>query len=289
MSSESNDSGSAQDEGVAGVGMIVAAFVDEMAADQALDSMKQAKKAGNFYFDDAAVVRQDPKGKVHIKETGDMSTGKGAGIGALIGGVVGLLGGPAGVALGASAGAAIGGISAHTDGGFSNESLKTLGNALLPGTSAIAATTSKAFVEEARKQETPEQTMSTAQEIAYGIRERLAARQDVLLGLVITEAGVAATQVVSSPSMVEVFGVAATEDGIVAEHAVATGEGVAFETVAADETAAAYEAGVITEEGAVIVDAVALADDDADAGDDENVIDVTSVEATDGDADEATV
>lgn len=268
MSSKSNDSSGAQDEGVAGVGMIVAAFVDELAADQALDKMKQAKKQGDFYFDDAAVVRQDPKGKVHIKETGDMSTGKGAGIGALIGGVVGLLGGPAGVALGASAGAAIGGISAHTDGGFSHDSLKTLGNALLPGTSAIAATTSKAFVEEARKQETPEETMATAQEIAYAVRERLAARQDMLLGLVITEAGVAATEVVSSPSMVEVFGVAATEDGVIAGHTVATADGVAYEAAATDGVDAAYEAGVVTEDGAVVVDAAALAADDADTGDD---------------------
>ncbi len=169
-------------EGVAGVGMIVAAFVDEMAADQALDAMKKAKKQGTFFFDDAAVIRQDPKGKVHINETGDMSSGKGAGIGALIGGVVGLLGGPAGVALGAGAGAAIGGISAHTDGGFDHHSLQQLGDALLPGTSAIAATTSKKFVEEVRRQSTPEETLSTAEEIAYGIRQNLAARQDVLLG-----------------------------------------------------------------------------------------------------------
>ena len=54
---------------------MIAAYVDEMAADQTLAAMKQAKKAGSFYFDDAAVVRQDAKGKVHIKETGDMSTG----------------------------------------------------------------------------------------------------------------------------------------------------------------------------------------------------------------------
>ena len=94
----SNDSSSS--DGVAGVGMVVAAYVDEMAADQALDAMKQAKKDGSFYFDDAVVVRQDAKGKVHIKETGDMSSGKGAGIGGLIGGVIGLLGGRGGRGLG---------------------------------------------------------------------------------------------------------------------------------------------------------------------------------------------
>ena len=111
----SNGSSAGQSEGTAGVGMMVAAYVDELGADQVLDKMKQAKKRGDLYYDDAAVIRQDPKGKVHIKESGDMTTGKGAGIGALIGGVVGLLGGSAGVAWGAAAGAAVGGIAAHGD------------------------------------------------------------------------------------------------------------------------------------------------------------------------------
>ena len=137
--------------GSVGVGMILAAYVDEEAADQTLDNMKKAKKQGSFYFDDAAVVRQDSKGKVKIKETGDMTTGHGAGIGALVGGVVGILGGAAGIALGAAAGAAIGGIAAHTDGGFDHDSLKELGGALVPGSSAIAATTSKEFVENVRE------------------------------------------------------------------------------------------------------------------------------------------
>lgn len=252
-------------EGIAGVGMMLAAFVDEMAADQVLDAMKQAKKVGTFYFDDAAVVRQDAKGKVHIKETGDMSTGKGGGIGALIGGVVGLLGGPAGVALGAGAGAAIGAISAHTDGGFSHDSLKEIGNALLPGTSAIAATTSKKFVEVVRRETPKEQTISTARELAAEIHARLTAREDVLLGLVITEEGIAATQVISSPTMVEIFDIAATEDGAAADHVVATEQGVAYEVGATDGTDAAYEAGVVTEDGATVVDISVSVDDSDDS------------------------
>ena len=63
-------------------------------------------------------MRNSADGHLHTKETGDMTTGKGAGIGALIGGVVGILGGPAGVAAGAAAGAAIGAIAAHGDAGF---------------------------------------------------------------------------------------------------------------------------------------------------------------------------
>jgi len=262
MSDETTSGNAEQSEGVAGVGMFVAAFVDELAAEGALEGMKQAKKSGEFYYDDAAVIRCDAKGKVHIKETGDMSTGKGAGIGALIGGVIGLLGGPVGVV----AGAAVGALVAHGDAGFDNKSLKEIGAALVPGSSAIVATTSKKFVEEVRKQAPKGETLSAAADIAANIRENLQARQDVLYSLVITEQGVAASQVVSSPAAVAVFGIAVSEEGVVVGQAVATEEGVAYEVAAATEDEAAYEAGVATEEGAAVVDAYATAEDEAPEG-----------------------
>ena len=213
--------------GVAGVGLFVAAYVDERGADQALDDLKQAKRDGAFYYDDAAVVRCDAKGKVLINETGDMSTGKGAGIGALIGGVIGILGGPAGIAAGVAAGGALGAIAAHTDGGFDHDSLKEIGGALPAGTSALAVTTSQDFVEAVRSQSTKEETLTLASDIAAAINDHLSARQDVLLAMAITEDGVAASKVVSSPSEVAVFGIAATDEGVVARAGVATPEGVA--------------------------------------------------------------
>ena len=262
--SEETTSGSA--EQVAGVGMFVAAFVNERAAEDALKILKEARRSGEFYFDDAAVIRSDDKGKVHISESGDMSTGKGAGIGALIGGVIGLLGGPGGVAIGAGAGAALGGLAAKGDAGFSNESLKEIGAALMPGSSAIAATTSQVFVEEVRRQAESGATLTAAKEIAGNIRQNLEARQDVLYSLVITENGVAASQVVSSPTALAVFGIAATEQGVVAGQVVVTEEGAAYEVAAATEDEAAYEAGVATEGGAAVVDAYAKAEDEAPEG-----------------------
>jgi uncharacterized membrane protein len=246
--------------------MFVAAFVNERAAEQALQQMKEARRSGDFYYDEAAVIRCDDRGKVHIDESGDMSTGKGAGIGALIGGVVGLLGGPAGVALLAGTGAAIGALAAHRDAGFSNESLQQIGAALLPGTSALAATTSQIFVEEVRRQAEEGETLSLANDIAASIRGNLELRQDVLYSLVITEEGVAANQVVSSPTAVAVFGIAATAEGVVAGQAVASAEGVAYEVAAATEEEAAYEAGAATAEGAVVVDAYATAEGEAPEG-----------------------
>ena len=221
------------EQGIAGVGMFIAAYVDELGANQALDNLKQARNDGEIYYDDAAVVRCDAKGKVHIKETGDMSTGKGAGIGALIGGVIGILGGPGAVAAGAAAGAAIGAIAAHTDGGFDQNSLKKLGGALPAGSSALAVTTSQDFVEAVRKESTDEDTLSLASDIADQINAHLSARQDVLMALVITEAGVAATKVVSSPDEVAAFGIVATPDGVVARAGVATPDGTAVVDAAA--------------------------------------------------------
>jgi uncharacterized membrane protein len=202
--------------------MFIAGYGDEKAADGSLDDLKQAKDAGAFAYDDAAVIRRDADGKVHIKETGDMTTGKGAGIGALIGGVIGILGGPAGVALGAGAGAAIGGIAAHSDAGFNNETLERIGGALPAGTSALAVTTSKDFVESVRDAATDEDTLTMAQDIADEISGNLNAGQDVLMALVVTEDGVAATEVVAGPDSVAVFGIAATQDGVAAGAVAAT-------------------------------------------------------------------
>ena len=226
------------DAGIAGVGLFVAAYVEEKGADQVYKGLKAARKEGGLDYDDAAVIRCDADGKVHIKETGDMTTGKGAGIGALIGGVIGLLGGPAGVALGAGAGAAVGGLAAHGDAGFDNDSLKAIGAALPAGSSALMVTTSQEFVEIVRDQAADDATLSIASDIAEQIGASLSARKDILMAMLLTEAGVAATKVVSSPDEVAVFGIAASDAGVVAT------------------------AGVANEDGAVVVDAAAVPDDE---------------------------
>jgi uncharacterized membrane protein len=221
------------DQGVAGVGMFLASYTGENDAGEAFENLKQAKDDGLFYYDDAAVVSRGSDGKASIKEHGDMSTGKGAGIGALIGGVIGILGGPAGVAIGAGAGAAIGGIAAHSDAGFNNVTLEKIGGALPNSTSALAVTTSKDFVESVRDETSDEDTLTMAQDIADEISGNLKAGQDVLMALVLTEDGVAATRMVATDDAVAVFGMAASDDGVVAGAVVATDDGVAAAGAAA--------------------------------------------------------
>jgi len=142
--SQDQTSQPAQSQEVAGVGLMIAAFTDEDAGDQVLKAMKQAKKQGQFDYEAAAIIKREADGDIHYHETGDMSTGKGAGIGALVGGVIGILGGPAGIALGAGAGAAIGAIAAHGDAGFRDSNLEEIGEALQPGSSAVMIITSNA-------------------------------------------------------------------------------------------------------------------------------------------------
>ena len=75
--------------------VVIAAYHDEAAADEVAKALKKAKRRLLVYYRNVAVIRKDDKGKVKIKETGDMSGGVGAGVGAVVGGALGILAGPA--------------------------------------------------------------------------------------------------------------------------------------------------------------------------------------------------
>ena len=185
------------------VEVIVAAFQDEDGAKAALNELKQAKHQGLIKIDDAAVIRKDEKGKLHIKETADMSTGKGAGIGAVIGGVIGLLGGPLGVAVGAGAGAAIGGIAAHGDAGIKDEQLETIGAGLEPGTSAIVAVVEHKWVAAVQAQLEDDATDVMAQQLSADIHAQLVAGREVAYSAVAAEGAASITRVAGSEGEME--------------------------------------------------------------------------------------
>ena len=249
-----------QTQGVPAVGFLVMAFTDEKAGDEALKAMKEAKKQKTFYFEDAAVIRQDTAGKVHYQETGDMRMGKGAGIGALVGGILGVLGGPVGVAAGASAGAALGAAAAHGDSGFRDESLKTVGLALKPGTSAVTAITSDAFLRAVQQQVSVEDIRRVVSNLAAEISARLNQGKSVAMGLILAETGLAYKEVAVDENSAEVVGLAITDDAVLAGAAVVTAEGAAYQVAAATEEGAFVESGVVTKEGALIVDDVVTAE-----------------------------
>lgn len=128
--------------------VIIATYPDEETPDQKLEWLKQATKEGQVDIVDAAVIKKDPDGTIHVKDTANVSTGKGAAIGGVIGGVVGLLAGPAGVVLLGSAGAVIGGAITGGDEGIPDERLQQVGEELEPGTSAVVAVVEPVWIKD---------------------------------------------------------------------------------------------------------------------------------------------
>jgi uncharacterized membrane protein len=243
-----------------GVGFLVMAFNDEKAGDEALEAMKKAKKEKQFYFEEAAVIRQDTKGKVHYHETGDMGTRKGAGIGALVGGVLSILGGPIGLAVGAGIGAAAGALAASRDSGFRNESLNMVGVALKPGTSAVVTITSHEFLKAVQKQVPIENIRESVANLSTHLGDRLREGKDVALGILLTDVGLAMQEIAVNDESAEVVSAVITSDAIVAGSAIVTSEGAGYQVVAANAEGVAYETGVGTAEGAVIRSGVITAE-----------------------------
>ncbi len=246
--------------GVPAVGFLVLAFTDEKSAEQALKAMKEAKKQKKFYFENAAVIRQDAAGKVHYQETGDIKTGKGAGIGALVGGVLGALGGPLTIGAGAAAGAAVGAAVSHTDAGFRDESLKTVGLALKPGTSALVAITSKAFLKSYRKEIKIEDARAFVANLSAEISSKINQGKSLALAILLTEAGLAMQEVAANENSTEVIVLALTDDAVLAGSVYATADELDYQVAGANAEGAFVEAGAVSKEGAVIVDDVVTAE-----------------------------
>jgi uncharacterized membrane protein len=207
------------------VGLLVLAFTQETAGDEALKAMEGAKLQHRFYFENAAVIRQDVNGKVHYRETGDARPGEGAGVGALIGGTIGILGGPAGIALGASAGAALGALIAHYDDGFNNQSLNTVGVALQPGMSAVVAITSDVFLESLQKQVSLEKIQLFVNNLAAKISTRLNEGKNVALSIFLAEEGVVFKEVVVGGNSAEVIELLVTKKEAVVQSGMVTSQG----------------------------------------------------------------
>lgn len=114
----------------------VITFDDVTKADIFLKGIKDLENAQQLKVIDAVVVTKNEMGKVKIHETTDMTVGKGAAGGSLLGFVVGFFfGGPIGGALlGAAAGALLG---KKLDLGISQDKVEAVEEAMQPGSSAI--------------------------------------------------------------------------------------------------------------------------------------------------------
>jgi uncharacterized membrane protein len=195
------------------VQVIVAAFRDEDAAHAALEKLKEAKREGLIRIDNAAVLRKDADGKLHVKETADMGGGKGAAIGGTLGAVVGLVTGPVGwLALG---GALVGGaIAKHADGGFSDERLKKLGEGMTPGSSAIVAVIEHTWVKQMEDLMAEQGADVMTAEISADIATQLAAGRDVSYTAVSAGDSVSTSRVAMGDNDAQISGMTATPEGV---------------------------------------------------------------------------
>jgi uncharacterized membrane protein len=220
------------------VQLIVAAYQDEDGAKNAVAELKKAKKEKLIAIKDAAVLRKDEKGKVHITETADMGGGKGLAFGGVVGGAVGVIAGGA-LAGPVAIGALIGGLAAKLrDSGFDNKRLERLGRSLTPGSSALVAVVEHKRVDDiAQELEQAGADLVTA-EVARNIADQLETGHDVAYSVLAADQGLAAWQASASEkdagagAMVvgrdEAVGARylATEDGFVVESIDATNQGV---------------------------------------------------------------
>jgi uncharacterized membrane protein len=179
------------------VQLLVAAFQEEKGASSALDTLKQAKKEHLIKIKDAAVLRKDGQGKLHVNEIGDMTGTRGAVTGGVIGAALGVLTG--GVTLALTGGAALaGGLAAKLrDSGFKDERLRKLGEGLTPGSSAIVAVIEHTWVVELQKELQNAGAEVVVEEIAADIAAQLDAGREVGYTAIAGEGGAAAGRVVT--------------------------------------------------------------------------------------------
>jgi uncharacterized membrane protein len=115
-------------------------FATPGGAEQALKMVEERVAANHLPRLDAAVLSKDASGKLRSRQPHDVSAGRGALVGAVVGGLLTLVAGPLGPIAGAAAGGAIGGLGAGAvDRGVPDRYLRDLGRSLQPGTSALVA------------------------------------------------------------------------------------------------------------------------------------------------------
>jgi uncharacterized membrane protein len=250
------------------VQLIVAAFQDEKSADMTLKELKQARREKLIGIQNAAVIRKDEKGKLHIKETADTGGGKGAAMGGVAGAAIGLIAGPA-LLVPAAVGALVGGLAAKLrDSGFSDERLKTIGDSLEPGSSAIIAVVEHKWVAQVEKELAEAGADMFTQALSADIADQLEAGHEVAFTAISSQEGYAVSRVAGGEDQVEGGSIVvdesgaygsrflATEEGFVVEQITATDDMVVDEVLATDGENVVYTGAAATDEGVVAAGAV---------------------------------
>jgi uncharacterized membrane protein len=179
------------------VQLLIAAFQDEGGASAALQMLKEAKKEKLVAIKDAAVLRKDPQGKLHVNDVRDMTGTRGAAIGGVVGAGLGILTGGAALAI-AGIGALAGGLAAKLrDSGFNDARLKKLGEGLTPGSSAIVAVIEHTWVADLQEEFQKAGAEVVTEAIAADIAKQLEAGRNTAYTAISSDEGIAASQIVT--------------------------------------------------------------------------------------------
>ncbi len=115
-------------------------------ATEVFKTMRSAQSTTGEHIAAYAVVSEDLKGKVRVRDQRRTD----AGVGAVIGGVIGLLGGPIGVAVGASAGGAVGYLTGEAF-GIPRDKVESMKQSLVPDSSALVVVLNDKWVKDVER------------------------------------------------------------------------------------------------------------------------------------------
>lgn len=188
-------------------GVLVIAFVEEGAAAEAMETLKEAKKDKMIDFWDAAVVRVDERGRYYYDETHDRSAARGGGIGALVGGLLGAPFGPAGLVIGAGLGASLGAFAANSDAGLKDDNVARLGQALMSGNSALLIVPDRGNLSQMQEYAAEEEVEAAIQKLIAGIAENMANGQNVAYHVTAAGRSVSCHQLEAEDSYVMLLGI----------------------------------------------------------------------------------
>jgi uncharacterized membrane protein len=148
--------------------IFVATYVDETAAQDDYQVIKDLHSSGLVGSYDAAVVTKDASGKVHENKD-ETATRHGAWWGVAAGAAVGAIFAPA--VLGAAAvGGVIGGVSGHLAKGMSRSQAKQLGDAIEPGQAGLVVV-GESKVKEAVQKAVTKAVKETAEDLDVDPKE----------------------------------------------------------------------------------------------------------------------
>lgn len=217
------------------VQLIVAAFQDEKSADEALKRLKMAKKENLIGIVNAAVLRKDEKGKLHIKETADLGGRKGAVLGGVAGAAIGLIAGPA-LLVPAAVGAVVGKLASNLrDSGFSDQRLRMIGDSMKPGSSVIVAVVEHKWVAQVQQAMAEAGADAVTAALSADIAAQLEAGHEAAYSAIASEQGFSAGRIAGGPGEVEGGRITIDESGLYGGRFYATEEGFIVEGLAADE------------------------------------------------------